>query len=90
MHIQKSVVISKPKREVFEYLKHIRNQDNFSVWNMKDPNQKVETRGTDGTVGFIYSWDSNDKSIFKRMLGKDLQQGLGNLKNVLEKKSSLP
>lgn len=63
MIIEKSVVINKPKKDIYDYLKNIRNQDEFSIWNMTDPNQKVATTGTDGTVGFIYSWDSQNKNV---------------------------
>ncbi|MGG9972030.1 SRPBCC family protein [Ferruginibacter sp. SUN002] len=63
MIIEKSIVINKPQQEVFQFLKFIRNQDSFSVWNMKDPNKKTSSEGTDGSVGFIYSWDSKDKSV---------------------------
>ncbi len=116
---------------------------------MADPNMKKSHKGTDGTVGFLYSWDSTVKNvgageqeitaieegksieyairfsrpmqntgktkflitnhgdnvsvvtwifdspskfpmslfspIFKIMLGKDLEKGLINLKNNLEK-----
>jgi hypothetical protein len=149
MHIEKKVIVNRPRREVLDYLKHIRNQDHFSVWNLKDPQKKVSTSGTDGSKGFIYTWDSEDKSvgagtqeikniidgqsidcriaferpmknvadvkfavkelkaaqtevswefrgpmkfpmslfafIFKRMLGKDMDQSLQNLKKQLEK-----
>ena len=27
-----------------------------------DPNMKKEYKGTDGTVGFVYAWDGNDKA----------------------------
>ncbi len=30
---------------------------------MKDPNMKKIYSGTDGTKGFIYSWDSKDKNV---------------------------
>ena len=63
MLVEKSVVINKPLSQVFDYLRYTTNQDKFSVWNMKDPGKKTETRGVDGTVGFIYSWDSKDKSV---------------------------
>lgn len=63
MVIEKSVIISKPLSEVFAFLQMARNQDKFSVWNMTDPNQKVSTSGTDGTVGYIYSWDSENKNV---------------------------
>lgn len=149
MKIEKSVKVKNSPGVVYEYLKFTRNQDNFSVWNMADPNMKKSYEGTDGTVGFIYRWDSavknvgageqeitameNGKSIdyairfsrpmkntgktkfqitgsadgytsvdwifdspskfpmslfspiFKRMLGKDLEKGLQNLRVILEK-----
>lgn len=61
--IEKGIIIEKPRTVVFNYLKRLRHQDEYSVWNMKDLNKKVETKGTDGTVGFVYSWDSQDKKV---------------------------
>ena len=63
MLVEKSVIIDKPLAQVFDYLRYTMNQNNFSVWNMKDPGKKTEVSGVDGTVGFIYSWDSKDKSV---------------------------
>lgn len=57
--VERSVVVNKPKQDVFNYLKYIKNQDNFSVWNQKDPGMKKDYKGTDGTVGFVYSWKGN-------------------------------
>lgn len=149
MKIEKSTQIARPLVEVFAYLKQTKNQDNFSVWNMTDPTMNKKYLGTDGTVGFIYRWDSTNKNvgageqeitlieegkrivyeirflrpmknvakgyfifspvgnggtslswifdspsvfpfsllspIFKRMLGKDMEKGLANLKGILEK-----
>lgn len=56
--VERAIVINKPKQEVFDYVKLLRNQDNFSVWTKLDPDMKKEFRGTDGTVGFVYAWDS--------------------------------
>ena len=149
MRIEKSIELERGAREVYDYLKMTRNQDNFSVWNMADPSMKKEYHGTDGNVGFVYGWDSTNKNvgageqeitgmedlksityeirfmrpmqntgksqfllsakennitkvswifdspskfpyslfspIFKRILGKDLEKGLQNLKVLLEK-----
>lgn len=63
MIIEKSIVINKNIETVFNYLKQTRNQDNFSLWNMKDPGMKKTYSGTDGTKGFIYTWDSTDKNV---------------------------
>lgn len=59
--IEREININKPLIEVFNYLKHIKNQDNFSKWVMTDPSMKKDFKGIDGTVGFIYAWDSNKK-----------------------------
>jgi hypothetical protein len=63
MKIEKSIAIEKPSGVVFNYLKITKNQDNFSVWNMTDPTMNKKYQGTDGTVGFIYGWDSNVKNV---------------------------
>jgi uncharacterized protein YndB with AHSA1/START domain len=60
--IHKQIIINKPCQEVFDYLKIITNQEKFSKWVMSDPTMKKEFRGTDGTVGFVYAWDSNKKA----------------------------
>ena len=58
--IEREVTVNKPEAVVFDYVKHIKNQDNYSIWNMRDPNMKQEARGTDGTVGFVNHWNGND------------------------------
>ena len=63
MNITKNVSINKNISEVFAYLKQTKNQDKFSAWNMKDPNMKKTYSGIDGTKGFVYSWDSTNKSV---------------------------
>lgn len=61
--LEKTITINKPKAEVFNYLKLIKNQEKYSVWVMKDPNIKIVYTGTDGTVGFKSSWESNNKDV---------------------------
>ncbi|HMT28530.1 MAG TPA: SRPBCC family protein [Bacteroidia bacterium] len=56
--VEREIVINKPNAEVFAYVKMIKNQDYYSVWNMKDPASTRASTGTDGTVGYVYSWDS--------------------------------
>ena len=60
--IQREITINKPKREVFTYIKHLKNQEHYSKWVMADPNMKKEYHGTDGTIGFVYAWDGNDQA----------------------------
>ena len=57
--VEREITINKPKQEVFNYVKHLKNQDHYSKWVMMDPNMKKEFKGTDGNVGFIYAWDGN-------------------------------
>lgn len=61
----REVTIQQPNDVVFEYVKSLRNQDKFSVWMQIDPNMKKEFRGSDGKVGFIAAWDSDDKNVGK-------------------------
>ena len=63
MIIKKNISINKNINEVFGFLKQTKNQDQFSVWNMKDPGMKKNYSGSDGTKGFIYSWESKDKNV---------------------------
>lgn len=56
--VRREIIINKPKQDVFNYVKYLKNQDHYSKWAMMDPNQKKEFRGTDGTVGFVYAWNS--------------------------------
>lgn len=60
--IEREITIDKSSNEVFQYLRHIKNQDKFSKWVMTDPNMKREFRGNDGTVGFVYAWEGNKKA----------------------------
>ncbi|MBV9989267.1 MAG: SRPBCC family protein [Chitinophagaceae bacterium] len=60
-HIQRDVVINAPLPVVFDYIRYLKNWDNFNEPAMADPSKKNEFRGTDGTVGFIYAWSGNSK-----------------------------
>jgi hypothetical protein len=72
--VHREIVINKPKSEVFDYAKHLENQKHYNTWLMADPNVKIESKGTDGTVGFIYSWNGNDQ----------VGQGEQQIKNIVE------
>lgn len=57
----KEIVINKPVGEVFNYIKYLKNQQNYSKWATMDPNTKNEFRGTDGAPGFVNHWVGNKK-----------------------------
>ena len=61
--IEKQVTINKPRQVVFDYIKLLRNSENYNKWVMMDPNMKKEFRGTDGTVGFVYTWNSTNRNV---------------------------
>src|SRR5690348_6071570 len=63
--IERAITINKPKHEVFSYVRLLKNQDHYNKWVMMDPGMKKDHRGVDGTVGFIYAWDSNNKQVGK-------------------------
>jgi uncharacterized membrane protein len=65
MKAEREIVINKPKQQVFDYIKLLKNQDNFSKWNKMDANMKKTYTGTDGTVGFSYAWDSDMSDVGK-------------------------
>lgn len=61
--IEREIVINQPKDSIFKFVKFVKNQDQFSVWNKLDPNMKRNYSGTDGTVGFIYAWESQNENV---------------------------
>mgnify|MGYP003528902328 CR=1 FL=1 len=61
MKATREIVINKPNAEVFNYIKQLKNQDNYSKWGSMDPNMKKEYRGTDATPGFVSAWEGNKK-----------------------------
>lgn len=63
--VERDVVINKSVEEVFDYVKYLKNQDNYSRWALMDPEMEKSYSGTDGTAGFISAWDSDNKEVGK-------------------------
>ncbi|MFY9152650.1 MAG: SRPBCC family protein [Prolixibacteraceae bacterium] len=63
--VEREVTINKPKQEVFDYVKYLKNQDNFSVWAKIDPAMKKDFIGEDASVGFVATWDSENPDAGK-------------------------
>lgn len=72
--LSRSIIIDKPYKEVFQYLKLIKNQNDWSPWKKKDPNMTQEFVGEDGNVGFISSWKGN----------KDVGEGEQEILTIIE------
>jgi hypothetical protein len=61
-YVKCEIIINSPLQKVFDYLKFLKNQNNFNKHAMADPDRIGESKGIDGTVGYIYSWNG-DKSV---------------------------
>lgn len=63
IHVERQVSINKDRTTVFNFIKHLENQDKFSVWQQMDPNMKHTLTGTDGTVGAVSAWESDNEQV---------------------------
>lgn len=61
--VEREVVINKPKAEVFNYIKRLKNQNYYSKWAQIDPDMIKTYRGIDGEVGFISAWNSTNEDV---------------------------
>lgn len=62
-NVERSITIDLPKAEVFEYVRYLKNQDNYGVWQQMDPKMNKSYSGEDGTVGFISTWKSENENV---------------------------
>jgi hypothetical protein len=58
-----STIIDKPQKEVYDFVKSLKNQEYYSVWVMKDSNLVMTYTGTDGAPGFIAHWNSKNDQV---------------------------
>ncbi|MFZ1851809.1 MAG: SRPBCC family protein [Nitrosomonas sp.] len=78
-YVKREIVINAQRQKVFDFLKLLKNQDKFNKWAKTDPDRKWEYKGTDGTVGFIISWNGNknagegEKEIMNIVEGKRIE-----------------
>lgn len=61
--VEEEITINQPKDVVFDYIKHLKNQNDYSKWASMDPDMEKTFRGTDGTVGFVSAWKSGDEHV---------------------------
>ncbi|HEX5172348.1 MAG TPA: SRPBCC family protein [Cyclobacteriaceae bacterium] len=57
--VEREIVINKPKTEVYDFVRYLKNQDRYNKWVIMDPAMKKDFSGTDGAVGCVYSWDGD-------------------------------
>jgi hypothetical protein len=75
-YVKREIIINAPRQKVFDYVKLLKNQDEFNKHAMAGPDRKREYKGTDGTVGYIYAWSGNKKA----------GEGEKEIKNLIEGK----
>ena len=61
--VSRQVTINRSKSDVYDYIKFIKHQHDYSVWWKMDPNQVTTYTGEDGTIGFIAAWKSELDSV---------------------------
>ncbi|MEZ5308346.1 MAG: SRPBCC family protein [Pyrinomonadaceae bacterium] len=61
--VERETVVNKPIGDVFAYVKILKNQNEWGPWVKRDPKIKLTSEGTDGTVGYISRWDSEDVNV---------------------------
>jgi high-affinity Fe2+/Pb2+ permease len=85
-NVSRSIEIAKPKKVVFDYLKSLKKQDEWSPWGKRDPNMEKKFTGTDGEVGAISYWKGNkevgegEQEITKIVEGDSIESQLRFLK----------
>lgn len=78
-YVKREIVIHAPRQKVFDFLKLLKNQEQFNKWAKTDPERKEVFKGTDGTVGYIYAWSGNknagegEKEILNIIDGKKIE-----------------
>ena len=73
-NVFRTVEISRTKAVVFEYLKYLKKQQEWSPWEKKDPSMEKKFTGTDGEVGAISYWKGN----------KDVGEGEQEITKIVE------
>ncbi len=61
--VLREITINRPKQDVFNYIKFMKNQENYSKWDTMDPAMKKSYSGTDGTIGFVSAWESKKDDV---------------------------
>ena len=78
-YVKREIIINAPRQKVFDFLKYLKNQEKFNKWAKDDPDRNWQYKGTDGTVGFIISWNGNknvgegEKEIINIIEGKKIE-----------------
>src|SRR5262249_16633221 len=78
-YVKRDIVINAPRQKIFDYIRLLKNQDEFNKNAMTGPDREREFSGTDGTVGYIYAWKGDktagvgEKEIKSIVEGKSIE-----------------
>lgn len=61
--LERDTVINVPKSVVFDHIRYLKNHDEFSLWAQRDSAISSSYSGKDGTVGFVYRWQSVNSDL---------------------------
>jgi len=57
--VSRSIEIIRTKADVFDYIKYLKKQQEWSPWGKRDPMMVKKFTGVDGEVGAISYWNGN-------------------------------
>ena len=63
--VEREIKIDRPNQVVFDYIRYLKNHDNFNKWGKLDPHMIKQYYGSDGTAGFLSTWESKKKNVGK-------------------------
>ncbi len=84
-NVARSVTINAPPEKIYPLIANTREWKNWTVWNRRDPNMKIDYAGPESGLGAKWSWESKtegsgemeftqaepNKSLGYRLLFKD-------------------
>lgn len=59
--LHRTIIINRPKAEVYAYIRQLKKQPLWMVWYKKDPKISVKFKGEDGKEGASSYWKGNNK-----------------------------
>lgn len=78
-YVRREITINAPVQKVFSYIKLLKHQDEFNKNAMAGADRERSFKGTDGTVGYVYSWSGDkdagvgEKEIIDIVEGKKIE-----------------
>lgn len=81
-HVYRAIEINQPTSNVWEHIKYLGKQQEWSPWAKKNPEMEHKIIGTDGKIGAISYWNGNkevgegEQEITKIVDGKRMEQEL--------------